>query len=203
MLKLVDTSYDIWIHTGLTSFGLDGHWTPFGEGRPQDSNGQQQASDSLGRLFVTTSQRARSGNDRETIRDNKKEALEKSKPAPSHRATSFYPVIHLLCSLFQAFLKSLSYTARLLELLQQLPGVIQLLRVHDGIQGSQIAIACLFQGWHWKLRQTLLMGQVATGDPCHWHWFYQATGFHHAGLDLKIFQMLQQRLHYIIQHKET
>lgn len=86
MLKLVDTSYDIWIHTGLTSFGLDGHWTPFGEGRPQDSNGQQQASDSLDRLFVTTSQRARSGNDRKTIRDNKKEALEKSKPAPSHRA---------------------------------------------------------------------------------------------------------------------
>lgn len=38
MLKLVDTSYDIWIHTGLTSFGLDDHWTPYGEGRPQDSN---------------------------------------------------------------------------------------------------------------------------------------------------------------------
>lgn len=62
-----------------------------------------------------------------------------------------YPVVCFACLSLQAFLQPFPHTT-LEELLHQFTGVFQLLLAHDGLQGSQVSLACLLQGWHRQFR---------------------------------------------------
>ena len=92
---------------------------------------------------------------------------------------STHPVLSAVCSLLKALLQPLPHASCFLEVCHQLPGALQLLLLHDGLQHRQVAVARLLQGWHRQAWQPFLMGEEAARKLGRRNRPHQGTGFLH------------------------
>lgn len=75
-----------------------------------------------------------------------------------------YPVLCFPGSPLQAFLQPLPDAPRLAELLHQPLCVAQLLGADDGLQGQQVPVQSLLEGWHRQVGQRLLVQLESAWD---------------------------------------